>query len=82
MGKAEIELVELYKEMQEIKEELQDYYHENSGFSNGADFSLGFSSRTKNIRERIDEIKEEGKCKKDQALTTSSIPSCQRYTGV
>ena len=58
MKKAEIrkELEELYKEMQELKEELQDYYHENSGFSNGADFSLGFASRSKHIRERIEEL--------------------------
>ena len=61
MKKAEIrkELEELYKEMQEVKEELHDYYHENSGFSNGADFSLGYASRTKQIRERIEELEEE-----------------------
>ena len=53
------ELEELYKELNELKEELQDYYSENSGFSNGADFSLGFASRSKNIMARINELEEE-----------------------
>ena len=50
------ELDGLYRELNELKEELHDYYSENSGFSNGADFSLGFASRSKHIVERINEL--------------------------
>lgn len=57
------ELEELYQELEELKIELQDYYSENSGFSNGADFSLGFASRSKHIMERITELEEEEEVK-------------------
>ena len=53
------ELDGLYWELNELKEELHDYYSENSGFSNGADFSLGFASRSKDIMARIEELEEE-----------------------